>query len=337
MPRIRTFKAELFIDEKVCECSVDARYCFLGLFPFVDDLGRRQYSPKRIKGEVFPCDEDITWQVVEALIQELAKVGLVELYEIGKQRYLRIPNFLRHQIINRPSHSSVPPAPSEGEDPPRCSCPKCKSKNGNRRTTFPQELIEHSLSTHGGLTEPSLTHGVLTESSVNTHAGVERKGVERSKSNTNTNTENANSTAQYTSAKASEEHRRTQIEALDRIALRMLRTLDLSPNHLLQQALTRSLIYRAKSKNCTVELAAQQILARAAYLVAESPPDNWLQWFEDVGYEYVPEGDKRLDDKRIEARPVCGGSSCEEGWERVKVGGAAVLRRCPDCAKLWEE
>ena len=78
-----------------------------------------------------------------------------------------------------------------------------------------------------------------------------------------------------------------------------------------------------------------QIAARAAFVAAESPPENWIEWFADVRYEYVPHGDKRLDDRRIEARPVCGSGRCSEGWETVKVGASSVLRRCPDCAQLW--
>ena len=86
-----------------------------------------------------------------------------------------------------------------------------------------------------------------------------------------------------------------------------------------------------------LESAARQIAARAAFVAAESPPENWIEWFADVRYEYVPEGDERLKDRRIEARPVCGGSRCEDGWERVQVKGSAVLRRCTDCAKLWAD
>jgi hypothetical protein len=333
VPRIRTFKAELFIDDKITECSVDARFLFLGLLPHVDDMGRRQYHPRRIKGEVFPCDEEFTPQVVEGLIQELAKTGIIELYEIGKQRYLRIPNFLRHQVINRPGHCYYPPSPSEGKDAVRCNCPKCKSKQVDSSDMFPQELDESSLNNHGVLTEDSL----FTEHSVNVHGGLEGKGVERSKNKTNTNTSNSNSAADQTQGESNGENRRTPNRPLDEIAMRVLKLLEIAANQLIFESLTRSIKVKARSKNCSYELAAQTIAARAAYFKTEAPPENWEAWFADAAYEYVPQGDARLQDRRIEARPVCGGPRCTEGWEQVQVNGHAILRRCPQCAQLWAD
>lgn len=44
-----------------------------------------------------------------------------------------------------------------------------------------------------------------------------------------------------------------------------------------------------------------------------------------------------MHDRHVYARPVCGGPGCQEGWEVVKVGGIPVLRRCPNCERLWRD
>jgi hypothetical protein len=39
MARIRTIKPEFWTDEKVVECSFEARLMFIGMFNFADDKG----------------------------------------------------------------------------------------------------------------------------------------------------------------------------------------------------------------------------------------------------------------------------------------------------------
>ena len=85
----------------------------------------------------------------------------------------------------------------------------------------------------------------------------------------------------------------------------MLSLLRIPSSLFLFETVTKSITVKARSKNSSVEAAAQQILGRAALVATESPPENWIEWFADVRYEYVPQGDRRLQDRRIEARPTC--------------------------------
>jgi hypothetical protein len=117
----------------------------------------------------------------------------------------------------------------------------------------------------------------------------------------------------------------------------MLQTFEIPFNDHIFHTLTDSIRIKSRSRQCTPELAAQMIAARAALLTTESPPEDWVLWFADSRYEYVPQGDKRLSIRSIEARPVCGGKLCEEGWEPYKLNGHRRLRRCPDCVKLWKD
>jgi hypothetical protein len=133
MARIRSIKPEFWSDDTVTECSLSARLLFIGIWNFADDAGNLDRSHKQIKTRVFPIDNIDC----EPLIQELLKHGLLVEYSVGGKKYLHVPGFAKHQLINRPSKPVVP-----------------------------------------GYQESLSTHGTLTESSMSTHAGGEGKGRE---------------------------------------------------------------------------------------------------------------------------------------------------------------
>jgi hypothetical protein len=122
MARIRTIKPEYWTDDTITECSLSARLLFIGIWNFADDAGNLDRSAKQIKARVFPVDN----VDCEALIQELLTHELLIEYSVSGKKYLHIPGFADHQVINRPSKPVVPG-------------------------------YEESLRTHGVLTEHSVT------------------------------------------------------------------------------------------------------------------------------------------------------------------------------------
>jgi hypothetical protein len=120
--RIRTIKPEFWSDDTITECSLSARLLFIGIWNFADDAGNLDRSHKQIKTRVFPLDNINC----EPLIIELLAHGLLIEYSVSDKKYLHIPGFTTHQLINRPSKPVVPG-------------------------------YEASLKTHGALTEPSVT------------------------------------------------------------------------------------------------------------------------------------------------------------------------------------
>jgi len=112
MARIRTIKPEFWADEKLSECSLSARLLFIGLLTFADDQGRFEYRPARIRMQVFPCGSASLEDVTEWL-GELSEHSLIRVYEIDSCRFVDIPNFLKHQRINRPTPSKLPEFLSE--------------------------------------------------------------------------------------------------------------------------------------------------------------------------------------------------------------------------------
>lgn len=71
-----------------------------------------EYSPARIRMQVFPCGT-VKPRALSEYIGELSERSLIRLYDIDQHEFLDIPNFLKHQKINRATPSKLP-AFSEG-------------------------------------------------------------------------------------------------------------------------------------------------------------------------------------------------------------------------------
>lgn len=140
MARIRTIKPEFWTDDAITECSLSARLLFIGTWNFADDGGNLDRSAKQIKVRVFPID-DID---CEPLLSELVTHGLLIEYSVSDKKYLHIPGFIEHQVINRPSKPSCP-------------------------------AYEDSLRTQGVLTEPSVSTPVSWEGKGSIGKGSGRK------------------------------------------------------------------------------------------------------------------------------------------------------------------
>lgn len=111
MSRIRTIKPELFSSTSAKGLTLGARWLFAALFTEADDEGRMLASARKIAGNVFPDDEDITEQNVAEWIDELERKGMVLRYVVEGIRYLWVVNFRKHQRISHPTPSRLPPPP----------------------------------------------------------------------------------------------------------------------------------------------------------------------------------------------------------------------------------
>jgi hypothetical protein len=115
MPRIRTVKPEFWEDEVVGLLPRDARLLFISTFNMADDEGLLRWTPAYIKAQTFMYDDDLTLKHVESLMGMLADAGLVFPYigGVARQQMAVVVNFRKHQKINRPQKSKLPP-PSLG-------------------------------------------------------------------------------------------------------------------------------------------------------------------------------------------------------------------------------
>ncbi|MDR5790310.1 hypothetical protein P9281_27570 [Caballeronia sp. LP003] len=123
MARIRTIKPEFWTNPQLARCSYPARLLFIGTWNFADDHGNLPRDPIRLKMQVFPGDEI----EVEPLIVSLIEEGLLLEYSVNVTdnsvndpanlasfaeaflgRFLHIPTFAKHQVINRPGKPLYP-------------------------------------------------------------------------------------------------------------------------------------------------------------------------------------------------------------------------------------
>ena len=135
MPRNRMIKPEFWSSPQVVWCCHSARLLFVGMLNFADDRGCMPASVDRLKMEIFPGDDWVPREDVQAWLRELVSVGLVSEYACGDDRYLHICKFTKHQRIQRPTYTYPPPPQTTGDsasppgalqEPSRSPPPKAK-------------------------------------------------------------------------------------------------------------------------------------------------------------------------------------------------------------------
>jgi hypothetical protein len=108
MARNRLIKSEFWRDEKIGSLSHSARLLFISLWTYADDSGNGRADARLLRSQAFPYDANVTAENVEAWLQEIAGLGMIVLYEVAGPRFYSVINFLRHQVINRPSKFRFP-------------------------------------------------------------------------------------------------------------------------------------------------------------------------------------------------------------------------------------
>ncbi|WP_324030596.1 hypothetical protein [Pantoea sp. JZ2] len=178
MARIRTIKPEFWTDEKVVECSFEARLMFIGMFNFADDKGNLVRSPKRIKMQIFPAD----MIDCEPLIKELSVAGLVSEYSVNGVEYIHIDGFSKHQKINRPSATTIPtPGEVDGNSLKHTPENMDESVNGDENQSYDSCTScgygnEDSVSAHIELSDGKEGKGREKEGNKNISSDSDRTG-----------------------------------------------------------------------------------------------------------------------------------------------------------------
>lgn len=110
MARIRTVKPAFFASEDVSALTFRARLTWIGLWTHSDDAGRCKDNTKLIKAAVWPLDE-VSLKDIEIDLNTLADRGAILRYEVEGKQYIQIVNWRKHQRIDKPSPSHLPPFP----------------------------------------------------------------------------------------------------------------------------------------------------------------------------------------------------------------------------------
>ena len=93
MARARNIKPGLFSNELLVELPAFDRLAFIGLWCLADREGRLEDRVKRIKIELFPCDD----YDVDAGLKRLAAAGFISRYQVSGFSVIEITNFQKHQ------------------------------------------------------------------------------------------------------------------------------------------------------------------------------------------------------------------------------------------------
>lgn len=117
--RIRTIKPEFWISESVGRLSREARLLFIGLWSFADDSGRGRGALPAISGTLFPYDTDAL-ENMPKWFAELEAENMVRRY-VGDDgnTYYDLPKWSKHQKIEKPTASRIPPFTDNSPNPPR--------------------------------------------------------------------------------------------------------------------------------------------------------------------------------------------------------------------------
>lgn len=93
MARARNIKPGFFKNEDLAELGAFDRLLFIGLWCMADREGRLENRPKKIKMELFPCDD----YNIAAGLAALASKGFIKHYMAAGHAVIAICKFLMHQ------------------------------------------------------------------------------------------------------------------------------------------------------------------------------------------------------------------------------------------------
>jgi hypothetical protein len=88
--------------------SREARLLFLQLFTLADDSGRLRGNSRMLASLLYPYDED-AGELIDSWLEQLDAENCIRRYTSGGDTYLEILNWLKHQKIDKPSASKLPP------------------------------------------------------------------------------------------------------------------------------------------------------------------------------------------------------------------------------------
>lgn len=110
MARIRSIKPEFPHSESMGSVSRESRLLFILLWTVADDSGRLRGNSRMLASLLFPYDDDAK-DLIEGWLGELEAEGCVHRYQVGRDSYLEICNWLNHQKIDKPTPSKLPAIP----------------------------------------------------------------------------------------------------------------------------------------------------------------------------------------------------------------------------------
>ncbi|MDR0478311.1 MAG: hypothetical protein LBH31_00605 [Burkholderiaceae bacterium] len=108
MARIRSIKPDFPQSESMGQVSREARLCFIMLWTIADDQGRLRGNSRMLASLLFPYDDDAK-DHMDGWLDQLSSKGCIARYEVDGTRYIQVLNWIKHQKIDKPTESKLPP------------------------------------------------------------------------------------------------------------------------------------------------------------------------------------------------------------------------------------
>jgi len=151
MPRKRMIDPEFWSDEEIGHWTHSARLFYIGLWNFADDEGRFKAHGNLLKSQIFPYDTKID---IENLKKEISKK--IDWYDVDGAKYGSLRNFLKHQRIDKPTPSKLPPPQQFAEQSPNTLGLVDEESRLREEKRSKEKLREEKLS-YSGFEETTLT------------------------------------------------------------------------------------------------------------------------------------------------------------------------------------
>ena len=113
----RVIRQNFFIDPEIlAEYNIKERYFIIGLVCNADDYGRFWYNSKLIQTQIFPTDEEISFDWVDQALKKLVNDGILCFYEVSGKQYVHFPLWFEigwylKQRIDHPREHVLPDCP----------------------------------------------------------------------------------------------------------------------------------------------------------------------------------------------------------------------------------
>ena len=116
MPRKRMISPDIWTDPKFVSLTDDTtRLLFIGLFSNANDYGKLRGEWWSIRSMVFPINE-LPQEKIESMLGDLEKRDLIARYKVKDEKYIKLANWEKHQIVSHPAKDQFPD-PSSGDVP----------------------------------------------------------------------------------------------------------------------------------------------------------------------------------------------------------------------------
>lgn len=110
MNKQRMVPPDIFTDERFTDLPREARLTAVGLRFLADDFGREAAIPRKILGEVWPDDPEITEEMVVDHLLMLDGAGYIGIYSVGARTYYTVRVW---PAVSHPNPSRFPTPPPE--------------------------------------------------------------------------------------------------------------------------------------------------------------------------------------------------------------------------------